>query len=124
MGQEDWSPATQGSRVSPFPRNAAGMDVSRARESEGKGARRNLFLGSLYPAVGLLARKDAWYRYTWDRSLFLIYRRKELQSVMAELDFSQQVASTSVPCLRPLRVAPVFSQLNFPFFVSLRILMA
>lgn len=35
-------------------------------------------------------QKDAWYRYTWDRSLFLIYRRKELQSIMAELDFSQQ----------------------------------
>ncbi|XP_025771898.1 MYCBP-associated protein [Puma concolor] len=40
--------------------------------------------------TGLPAQKDAWYRYTWDRSLFLIYRRKELQSVMAELDFSQQ----------------------------------
>ncbi|XP_006166269.3 MYCBP-associated protein, partial [Tupaia chinensis] len=40
--------------------------------------------------TGLPAQKDAWYRYTWDRSLFLIYRRKELQSIMAELDFSQQ----------------------------------
>lgn len=45
---------------------------------------------SIQEEMGLLARKDAWYRYTWDRSLFLIYRRKELQSVMAELDFSQQ----------------------------------
>lgn len=60
------------------------------------------------PAVGLLARKDASYRYTWDRSLFLTYRRKELQSIMAELDFSQQVANAFVPCLKPLRVAPVF----------------
>uniref|UniRef100_A0A8C6S044 MYCBP associated protein n=1 Tax=Nannospalax galili TaxID=1026970 RepID=A0A8C6S044_NANGA len=40
--------------------------------------------------TGLPTQKDAWYRYTWDRSLFLIYRRKELQSIMAELDFSQQ----------------------------------
>uniref|UniRef100_A0A671G1H3 Uncharacterized protein n=1 Tax=Rhinolophus ferrumequinum TaxID=59479 RepID=A0A671G1H3_RHIFE len=45
---------------------------------------------SIQAEMGLLAQKDAWYRYTWDRSLFLIYRRKELQSVMAELDFSQQ----------------------------------
>ncbi|KAM8943049.1 MYCBP-associated protein isoform 1-T1 [Lycaon pictus] len=40
--------------------------------------------------MGLPAQKEARYRYTWDRSLFLIYRRKELQKVMAELDFSQQ----------------------------------
>ncbi|XP_008046671.1 MYCBP-associated protein [Carlito syrichta] len=40
--------------------------------------------------TGLPAQRDAWYRYTWDRSLFLISRRKELQRVMAELDFSQQ----------------------------------
>lgn len=40
--------------------------------------------------LGLPVQKDAWYRYTWDRSLFLVYRRKELQSIMAELDFSQQ----------------------------------
>uniref|UniRef100_A0A2K6GYP6 MYCBP associated protein n=1 Tax=Propithecus coquereli TaxID=379532 RepID=A0A2K6GYP6_PROCO len=40
--------------------------------------------------TGLPAQRDAWYRYTWDRSLFLIYRRKELQSILAELDFSQQ----------------------------------
>ncbi|KAM5212385.1 MYCBP-associated protein isoform 1-T2 [Hipposideros larvatus] len=45
---------------------------------------------SVQAEMGLLAQKDAWYRYTWDRSLFLIYRRKELQSIMAELDFSQQ----------------------------------
>lgn len=45
---------------------------------------------SIQVETGLPAQKDAWYRYTWDRSLFLIYRRKELQSIMAELDFSQQ----------------------------------
>ncbi|XP_059938261.1 MYCBP-associated protein isoform X1 [Mesoplodon densirostris] len=45
---------------------------------------------SIQVEMGLPAQKDAWYRYTWDRSLFLNYRRKELQSVMAELDFSQQ----------------------------------
>uniref|UniRef100_A0A4X1UX58 MYCBP associated protein n=1 Tax=Sus scrofa TaxID=9823 RepID=A0A4X1UX58_PIG len=45
---------------------------------------------SIQAEMGLPAQKDAWYRYTWDRSLFLIYRRKELQSIMAELDFSQQ----------------------------------
>ncbi|XP_014646304.1 PREDICTED: LOW QUALITY PROTEIN: MYCBP-associated protein [Ceratotherium simum simum] len=45
---------------------------------------------SIQAEMGLLAQKDAWYRYTWDRSLFLIYRRKELQSLMAELNFSQQ----------------------------------
>lgn len=63
----------------------------------------------LDPALGLLDQKDAWYRYTWDRSLFLIYRRKELQSIMAELDFSQQVGNASMPSLKPLRVALVFS---------------
>ncbi|KAB1266390.1 MYCBP-associated protein [Camelus dromedarius] len=46
---------------------------------------------SIQAEMGLLAQKDAWYRYSWDRSLFLIYRRKELQSIMAKLDFSQQV---------------------------------
>lgn len=61
------------------------------------------------PVLGLLAQKDAWYRYTWDRSLFLVYRRKELQSIMAELDFSQQVGNASVPRLKPLRAAPMFS---------------
>ncbi|XP_033702621.1 MYCBP-associated protein isoform X1 [Tursiops truncatus] len=45
---------------------------------------------SIQVEMGLPAQKDAWYRCTWDRSLFLIYRRKELQSIMAELDFSQQ----------------------------------
>uniref|UniRef100_A0A8D2H615 MYCBP associated protein n=1 Tax=Urocitellus parryii TaxID=9999 RepID=A0A8D2H615_UROPR len=45
---------------------------------------------SIQVETGLPAQKDAWYRYTWDRSLFLIYRRKELQSILAELDFSQQ----------------------------------
>ncbi|XP_032353958.1 MYCBP-associated protein isoform X1 [Camelus ferus] len=45
---------------------------------------------SIQAEMGLLAQKDAWYRYSWDRSLFLIYRRKELQSIMAKLDFSQQ----------------------------------
>ncbi|XP_051058589.1 MYCBP-associated protein isoform X2 [Phodopus roborovskii] len=45
---------------------------------------------SIQRETGLPTQKDAWYRYTWDRSLFLIYRRKELQSIMAELDFSQE----------------------------------
>ncbi|XP_006833711.1 PREDICTED: MYCBP-associated protein [Chrysochloris asiatica] len=45
---------------------------------------------SIRTEMGLPAQKDAWYRYTWDRSLFLIYRRKELQRILAELDFSQQ----------------------------------
>ncbi|KAM9209804.1 MYCBP-associated protein [Dugong dugon] len=45
---------------------------------------------SIREEMGLPAQKDAWYRYTWDRSLFLIYRRKELQSLLAELDFTQQ----------------------------------
>ncbi|XP_027373215.1 MYCBP-associated protein isoform X5 [Bos indicus x Bos taurus] len=45
---------------------------------------------SIQAEMGLPAQKDAWYRYTWDRSLFLTCRRKELQSIMAELNFSQQ----------------------------------
>lgn len=56
---------------------------------------------SLDPALGLPAQKNTWYRYTWDRSLFLIYRRKELQSLMAELNFSQQVGHASVLSLKP-----------------------
>ena len=43
---------------------------------------------------------------------------------MAELNFSQQVGKATVPSLKPLRVGPVFSQITFPFSVSLRILMA
>ncbi|KAJ8785303.1 hypothetical protein J1605_007413 [Eschrichtius robustus] len=54
---------------------------------------------SIQVEMGLPAQKDAWYRYTWDRSLFLTYRRKELQSIMAELDFSQQSANLSFLCL-------------------------
>ncbi|KAM5310429.1 MYCBP-associated protein isoform 2-T2 [Glossophaga mutica] len=45
---------------------------------------------SIQKEMGLLARKDAPYRCTWDRSLFLTHRRQELQSIMAELDFNQQ----------------------------------
>uniref|UniRef100_A0A2K5EYG1 MYCBP associated protein n=1 Tax=Aotus nancymaae TaxID=37293 RepID=A0A2K5EYG1_AOTNA len=45
---------------------------------------------SIRVETGLPAQRDASYRYTWDRSLFLIYRRKELQRIMAELDFTQQ----------------------------------
>ncbi|XP_036912736.1 MYCBP-associated protein isoform X2 [Sturnira hondurensis] len=45
---------------------------------------------SIQKEMGLLARKDASYRHTWDQSLFLTHRRQELQSIMAELDFSQQ----------------------------------
>ncbi|GAB1296681.1 MYCBP-associated protein [Apodemus speciosus] len=52
---------------------------------------------SIQVETGLPAQKDAWYRHTWDRSLFLIYRRKELRSIMAELDFSQQVANAFIP---------------------------
>ncbi|XP_077020852.1 MYCBP-associated protein isoform X2 [Tamandua tetradactyla] len=40
--------------------------------------------------MGLPAQRDAWYHHTWNRSLFLTSRRKELQSIMAELNFSQQ----------------------------------
>uniref|UniRef100_A0A7N5KG60 MYCBP associated protein n=1 Tax=Ailuropoda melanoleuca TaxID=9646 RepID=A0A7N5KG60_AILME len=40
--------------------------------------------------MGLPAQEEARYRHTWDRSLFLIYRRMELQRLLAELDFSQQ----------------------------------
>uniref|UniRef100_A0A5F9CGL2 MYCBP associated protein n=1 Tax=Oryctolagus cuniculus TaxID=9986 RepID=A0A5F9CGL2_RABIT len=40
--------------------------------------------------TGLLAQRDAWYRYTWDRSVFLMYRRKELQGLPAERGLSQQ----------------------------------
>lgn len=45
---------------------------------------------SIQAEMGLPAQKDTWYRYTWDRSLFLACRRKELQTIMAELKFSQQ----------------------------------
>lgn len=79
---------------------------------------------SIQAEMGLPAQKDAWYRYTWDRSLFLTCRRKELQSIMAELNFSQQVGKASVPSLKPFRVGPVFSQITFAFSVSLRTLMA
>ncbi|XP_060059696.1 MYCBP-associated protein isoform X2 [Erinaceus europaeus] len=66
---------------------------------------------SIQLETGLQAQRQATYRYTWDRSLFLIYRRKELQSIMAELDFSQQVGNVSVPrCKAPGR-EPIFSRL-------------
>ncbi|XP_045442055.1 MYCBP-associated protein isoform X2 [Pipistrellus kuhlii] len=45
---------------------------------------------SVQEEMGLLAQKDARYRYTWDRSLFLMDRREELQHLMAKLGFSQQ----------------------------------
>ncbi|KAM6175772.1 MYCBP-associated protein [Erethizon dorsatum] len=45
---------------------------------------------SIQAETGLPALKDAGYHHVWDRSLFLIYQRKELQSLMAELDFSQR----------------------------------
>lgn len=71
--------------------------------------------------AGLLARKDAPYRYSWDRSLFLIYRRKELQGIMEKLGFSQQVGLVAGPRPQPPRVTAVFGQLICPLLVSLRI---
>ncbi|XP_034882741.1 MYCBP-associated protein isoform X1 [Mirounga leonina] len=64
--------------------------------------------------MGLLAQKEAPYRYTWDRSLFLIYRRTELQKVMAELDFSQQVSMPLCRVQSPSRCACLQS-VNLPF---------
>lgn len=74
-------------------------------------------------ALGLLGQQDAWYRYTWDRSLFLIYRRKELKSIMEKLDFSQQVGQNPVTQSTALWGA-IFSDLVVPFLVFLRILKA
>ncbi|XP_054441502.1 MYCBP-associated protein isoform X2 [Pteronotus mesoamericanus] len=45
---------------------------------------------SIQKEMGLLAQKDAPYRYTWNRSLFLSDRRQELRSIMAAMEFSQQ----------------------------------
>ncbi|XP_058531915.1 MYCBP-associated protein isoform X2 [Ochotona princeps] len=55
--------------------------------------------------TGLLAQRNAWYRYTWDRSVFLICRRKELQSLLAERGLGLQdpdrleVVGRRQPCL-------------------------
>lgn len=67
-------------------------------------------------------QKDAWYRYTWDRSLFLVYRRKELQNIMADLDFSQQVANAFIPCPEVLQVITA-RQFTLPLSAPLRISM-
>ncbi|XP_004859755.1 MYCBP-associated protein isoform X2 [Heterocephalus glaber] len=45
---------------------------------------------SIQAETGLSAPKDASFHRAWDRSLFLNYRRRELQNLMAELDFSQR----------------------------------
>uniref|UniRef100_F6V6K7 MYCBP associated protein n=1 Tax=Ornithorhynchus anatinus TaxID=9258 RepID=F6V6K7_ORNAN len=33
--------------------------------------------------------REPWFRYSWDKSLFLTYRRQELRQILAELDFHQ-----------------------------------
>ncbi|XP_074117845.1 MYCBP-associated protein isoform X2 [Sminthopsis crassicaudata] len=38
---------------------------------------------------GLPSMREPWFRFTWDKSLFLIDRRKELRSILKELDFNQ-----------------------------------
>ncbi|EHB16494.1 MYCBP-associated protein, partial [Heterocephalus glaber] len=45
---------------------------------------------SIQAETGLSAPKDASFHRAWDRSLFLNYQRRELQNLMAELDFSQR----------------------------------
>ncbi|XP_027291700.1 MYCBP-associated protein isoform X1 [Cricetulus griseus] len=87
---------------------------------------------SIQVETGLPTQNDAWYRHTWDRSLFLIYRRKELQSIMAELDFSQEdidalevvgsgkpFSSVSVEEYSPLEKSPKSSSEDMVFLDSL-----
>ncbi|XP_044531016.1 MYCBP-associated protein [Gracilinanus agilis] len=38
---------------------------------------------------GLPSLREPWYRFTWEKSLFLIGRRKELQCILKDLDFNQ-----------------------------------
>uniref|UniRef100_A0A5F8GVC4 MYCBP associated protein n=1 Tax=Monodelphis domestica TaxID=13616 RepID=A0A5F8GVC4_MONDO len=38
---------------------------------------------------GLPSLREPWYRFTWEKSLFLIDRRKELRCILKDLDFNQ-----------------------------------
>ncbi|XP_036611502.1 MYCBP-associated protein [Trichosurus vulpecula] len=44
---------------------------------------------SIQMESGLPSMREPWFRFTWDKSLFLIDRRKELQGILKELDFNQ-----------------------------------
>ncbi|XP_051852576.1 MYCBP-associated protein [Antechinus flavipes] len=44
---------------------------------------------SIQMETGLPSTREPWFRFTWDKSLFLIDRRKELRSILKELDFNQ-----------------------------------
>uniref|UniRef100_G3VNG4 MYCBP associated protein n=1 Tax=Sarcophilus harrisii TaxID=9305 RepID=G3VNG4_SARHA len=44
---------------------------------------------SIQMESGLPSTREPWFRFTWDKSLFLIDRRKELRSILKELDFNQ-----------------------------------
>ncbi|XP_033618876.1 MYCBP-associated protein isoform X3 [Fukomys damarensis] len=63
---------------------------------------------SIQAEMGLSAPEDTWHHRAWDRSLFLIYRRRELQSLMAELDFSQR----GIDCLEVVGRGQPFSSVT------------
>ncbi|XP_074079849.1 MYCBP-associated protein isoform X2 [Macrotis lagotis] len=44
---------------------------------------------SIQMESGLPTMKEPWFRFPWDKSLFLMDRRKELESILKELDFNQ-----------------------------------
>ncbi|XP_043856091.1 LOW QUALITY PROTEIN: MYCBP-associated protein [Dromiciops gliroides] len=44
---------------------------------------------SIQMESGLPSTREPWFRFTWDKSLFLIDRRKELRGILKELDFNQ-----------------------------------
>ncbi|XP_072502734.1 MYCBP-associated protein isoform X1 [Notamacropus eugenii] len=44
---------------------------------------------SIQMESGLPSMKEPWFRFTWDKSLFLTDRRKELRCILKELDFNQ-----------------------------------